>query len=167
MAVVVFNPDASKIAFPEFATVPDARLQLLFNMIGYTLLDNTDGSIVTDPDQRSAMLDLLLAHVLTLQGWVGTDGTVVPGTGTVGRVASASEGTVSTSLDYHLSASAGEAWFNQTPWGAMYWMMSARFLSFHDVAAGRSGIGQSLDYLSRGIGPQVRLSNNSGTPDGV
>lgn len=167
MAVVVFDPAAFKVAFPEFELVPDARLTLLFNMIGFTLLDNTDASIVVNVDQRSSMLNLLLAHMLTLYGYVTETGTVVPGTGAVGRVSSATEGTVSTSLEYRVPASAGEAWYNQTPWGAMYWVMTAQFRSFHYVAAGRSGIGQSIDYLSRGLGPQVRLSNNSGTPEGV
>lgn len=167
MAVVVFDPAQFKLAFPEFALVPDARLSLLFNMVGLTILDNSDGSIVVDPLRRSPMLDLLVAHMLTLFGWVRADGSVVPGTGAVGRVASATEGTVSTSLEYCVPSSASEAWFNQTPYGAMYWMMTAPYRSFHMVAAGRSGIGHSIDYLATGIGVQTRLANNSGTPDGV
>lgn len=167
MAVVVFDPATFKLAFPEFATVPDARLTVLFNMVGYTILDNTDASIVVNPLQRAPMLDLLIAHMLTLFGYVTTDGKTVPGTGTVGRVASATEGSVSTSLGYSVPTSAGEAWYSQTPYGAMYWVMTAPFRSFHYVAAGRSGIGHARDYLSTGIGIQTRLANNSGTPDGV
>lgn len=167
MAVVVFDPADFKVAFPEFATVPDARLTALFNIIGYTIIDNTDASIIVSVDQRSSLMYLLLAHMLTLYGWVSASGTVAPGTGTVGRVASATEGSVSTSLEYKAAASAGEAWYNQTPYGAMYWVMTAQFRSFRYVALGRSGVGHSVDYLSRGIGPQVRLANNSGTPDGV
>jgi len=167
MAVVVFVPADFKIAFPEFATVPDARLTALFNMIGYTIIDNTDASIITDLDQRSSLMYLLLAHMLTLYGWVSASGTVTPGTGAVGRVSSATEGTVSTSLEYKAAATAGEAWYNQTQYGAMYWVMTAPFRSFRYIPAGRSGIGHSVDYLSRGIGLQVPLSNNSGTPDGV
>lgn len=167
MAVVVFDPAAFKLAFPEFATVPDARLTVLFNMVGYTILDNTDASIVTNVDQRSAMLDLLVAHMLALFGYVNTAGQTVPGTGVVGRVASASEGTVSTSLAYNVPARPGEGWYSQTQYGAMYWVMMAPFRSFHYVAAGRSGIGRSLDFLSTGVGIQARLANNSGTPDGV
>lgn len=167
MAVVVFDPADFKVAFPEFATVPDARLTALFNIIGYTIIDNTDASIIVSVDQRSSLMYLLLAHMLTLYGWVSASGTATPGTGTVGRVASATEGSVSTSLEYKAAASAGEAWYNQTPYGAMYWVMTAQFRSFRYVALGRSGVGHSVDYLSRGIGPQVRLANNSGTPDGV
>lgn len=167
MAVVVFDPARFKVAFPEFADVPDARLTALFNMIGYTILDNSDGSIVTNVDQRSALLDLLVAHMLALFGYTTSGGTTVPGTGTVGRVASATEGTVSTSLGYSVPAGAGEAWYSQTPYGAMYWVMTAPFRSFRYVAAGRSGIGYSVDYLSRGIGLQPPLTGNSGTPGGM
>lgn len=167
MAVVVFDPADFKVAFPEFATVPDARLTALFNIIGYTIIDNTDASIIIDLNQRASLMYLLLAHMLTLYGWVSASGTVTPGTGTVGRVASATEGSVSTSLEYKAAASAGEAWYNQTPYGAMYWVMTAQFRSFRYVALGRSGVGHSINYLATGIGPQVRLANNSGTPDGV
>lgn len=167
MAVVVFDPAAFKAAFPQFQDVPDATLSALFAMIGFTYIDNTDESIVVNVDQRGAMMNFLLAHMLVLFGWVDTNGVVVPGAGAVGRVSSATEGTVSTSLEYKVPASAAEAWYNQTPYGAAYWVMTAPFRSFHYVAAGRSGIGRSLDYLSTGIGPQTRLANNSGTPDGV
>lgn len=167
MAVVVFDPAAFKVAFPQFLLVPDARLTAIFNNVGWTILDNTDASIVVNVSQRSALLDLLVAHILTLYGWATDDGTVVPGSGTVGRVSQATEGSVSATLEYHAPASAGEAWFNQTPFGAMYWVMTAQFRSFRYVAAGRSGIGESVDYLSRGIGLQPPLAGNSGTPGGM
>lgn len=167
MAVVVFDPAAFKLAFPQFANAADGQLTALFTMIGFSLIDNTDGSIVVNVDQRAAMMNLLMAHLLTLFGYTTATGTVTPGTGAVGRVASATEGTVSTSLGYNVPAGASEAWYSQTPYGAMYWVMTAPFRSFHYVAAGRSGIGRSVDYLSTGIGIQTRLANNSGTPDGV
>lgn len=167
MAVVVFDPAAFKIAFPEFALVPDARLMALFNMVGMTILDNTDASIVVNPLQRSPLLDLLVAHMLTLYGWVTTAGAYVPGTGGVGRVSSATEGSVSTTLEYRAPSSASEAWYNQTPYGAMYWVMTAPFRSFRYYAVGQSGVGHSVDFRATGLGPQPPLTNNSGTPGGV
>lgn len=149
MAVVVFDPATFKLAFPEFAQVPDARLTVLFGMVTATTIDNTDASIVVDPAQRAPMIDLLIAHMLTLFGYVRTDGTSVPGTGVVGRVSSATEGSVSTSLEYRAAATATEAWYNQTPYGAMYWAMTAPFRSFRYVALGHSGVGHSIDYRNR------------------
>ncbi|AVO23801.1 hypothetical protein [Xanthomonas phage XPP8] len=167
MAVVVFDPTAFKLVYPEFVAVPDARLTALFNLVGYTILDNTDASVIVDPLRRAPLLDLLVAHMLALFGYVNADGSITPGAGTVGRVANASEGSVSTSLAYSTPSGAGEAWFSQTPYGAMYWAMSAPFRSFHYVAAGLSGVGYSQDYLSTFAGVETRLGNNSGTPNGV
>ena len=39
MAIVVFDPAAFKLAYPEFANVPDARCNALFDIAQYTLLD--------------------------------------------------------------------------------------------------------------------------------
>lgn len=169
MAVVVFDPAAFKVAFPEFAAVPDARLSLLFNMAAAGILDNTDASLVTDVDQRSALFSLLVAHLLTLFGTT-LAGTAGAGpAGIVGRTASATEGSVSTSLEYNVPANPSAAWFNQTQYGAMYWIMLAPFRSFRYVAFGQSGIGRAVDYLNAAYAPQLRGGAggaNSGTPGG-
>ena len=168
MAVVVFDPATFKLAFPEFAQVPDARLTVLFGMVTATTIDNTDASVVVDPLQRSPMIDLLIAHMLALFGYTRADGTFVPGPGVVGRVSSATEGSVSTSLEYRAAATATEAWYNQTPYGAMYWAMTAPFRSFRYYAVGRSGVGRSLDFLEDHLPQRVGLGGqNSGTPGGV
>lgn len=149
MAVVVFDPAVFKLAFPEFEAVPKARLELLFTMVGATILDNSDASIIVDPAVRAPLLDLLVAHMVTLYG-SGVPG--VPGgspTGVVGRVSSATEGSVSTSLEYRAAASATEAWYNQTQYGAMYWAMTVQWRSFRYVALGQSGAGHALDYRNR------------------
>lgn len=166
MAVVVFDPAAFKLAFPEFADVPDARLTAIFALVGVTILDNTGASIVVNVDQRAGLLDLLVAHMLAMFG-TGVAGTLGGGpSGVVGRVSSASEGTVSTTLEYRAATSATESWFNQTQYGAMYWALTAQFRSFRYVAAGRSGVGHSRDYLSPRFPGRI-LGANSGTPDGL
>lgn len=158
MAVVVFNPAQFKLAFPEFASVPDARLTALFNMVGYTILDNSDASIVVDPLVRAPLLDLLVAHMLVLYGTgVTTDPGGGGGTGVVGRVASATEGTVSTSLEYRAATSATESWFNQTQYGAMYWAMTMQWRTFRYVPLGRSGAGHALDYENSRRVPGIGL----------
>lgn len=146
MAVVTFAPSAFKAAYPEFADVPEARLQALFVQAGATLLDNSDGSIVTNIEQRAALLDLLVAHLATLYGTTVLGASNAGPAGTVGRVASAGEGSVSTSLEYRTAATATEAWYNQTPYGAQFWAMTAMFRSFRYTALGRSGVGHSNDF---------------------
>lgn len=154
MAVVVLNTVKFKEAFPEFAAVPDGRLNVLFTMATSTVLDNTDASPVTSEQERESLLFLLLAHMLTLYG-TGPLAGGAAGTGpsgAVGRVSTATEGSVSSSMEYHAAASATEAWFNQTQYGAMYWVMTARWRSMRYVALGSSGVGRALDYLN----PNVR-----------
>lgn len=167
MAVVTFDPAAFKVAFPEFADVPDARLDMLFGLVTATVLDNTDASPVTDIVQRSALLSLLVAHMLTLYG-TGVAGAGGSGTGTapVGRLASATEGTVSTSFAYTAGGSPSADWYNQTQYGAMYWIMMAPFRSFRYVPIGQSGVGHAVDF-NYGSRARQRRDLNSGTPGGA
>lgn len=150
MAVVVLDPAKFKAAFPEFVDVPDARLSVLFALVGSTIIDNTDASPVRDAGERESLMFLLLAHMLVLYGTgplAGGTGGTGP-TGAVGRVSAATEGSVSSSMEYHAAATAGEAWFNQTQYGAMYWVMTAKWRSMRYVAIGRSGSGRALDFLT-------------------
>jgi len=68
------------------------------------------------------MLYLLVAHIATLNHQTES------GNAVVGRVASASEGTVSISLDYGTMGN-NERWYLQTPYGATYWQMTKRYRS--------------------------------------
>ena len=52
----------------------------------------------------------------------------------VGRVASASEGSVSVSLEYASSTSVNQAWFFQTPYGAQFWQATAAYRQMRYVA---------------------------------
>lgn len=164
MAVVVFDPAQFKLAFPEFAAVPDARLEVLFTL-AEGLLDNTDASIVTDLKTRTSMFYYIVAHMLTLYGTsvVGTPGGSP--SGVVGRLASATEGTVSSSFEFNVPASPGAAWWNQTQYGALYWMLMAPYRSFRYVALGRSGVGHAIDFLSRRR--RAAPDDNTGTPEGM
>ena len=57
------------------------------------------------------------------------------------------EGTVSTSFQLEVTNQNGSApWWNQTKYGAMYWMATARFRSFKYIATGSSGVGFSKAY---------------------
>lgn len=149
MAVVVFDPALFKEAFPEFASVPDARLTVLFSL-ATGIVDNTDASPVVDVVLRTNMFYYIVAHLLTLFGYTSTTGAVVPPIGVVGRVASATEGSVSTSLAYSVPTNASEAWWTQTQYGALYWMLSLPYRSFRYVDLGQSGVGNSVDFLNRG-----------------
>lgn len=118
MAQVVFVPADFKAAYPAFANVADAALQNYFD-IACLYLSNDDCSRVQDLTKRQALLYMLTAHVAQLSGALNPGG--VPGP--VGRVSSATEGSVSASFDYPMSP--GSEWYALTPWGAMFWAATA------------------------------------------
>jgi hypothetical protein len=46
----------------------------------------------------------------------------------VGRISSASEGSVSIATDYNIGGNSAQ-WYNQTPYGAEYWALTVRYRS--------------------------------------
>lgn len=148
MAIVVFDPAAFKLAYPEFANVPDARCNALFDIAQYTLLDNTDNSPVMDINFRTSLFYMIEAHLILL--FSGNPAPRPDGTydnTPPGRISSATEGTVSASSEYDLGqGNASSAWWTQTKYGAMFWAATVRFRSFKYIANGSSGVGYSKAY---------------------
>jgi len=123
MAVVVFDPAAFKLAYPAFAAVSDALLTNYFSL-ATLYLSNTDCSIVQDIQKRTTLLWLLTAHIAYLSGSLNPGNTP----GLVGRVSSATEGSVSVSVDFPTTP--GAAWFSMSQWGSMYWQAVLPYRSF-------------------------------------
>lgn len=118
--VVVFKPDEFRELYPKI-TATDAQLEDYFAM-AETFLDNTPCSIITDLKSRKRMLYLLVAHIATLTG------TAEAGNNIVGRISSATEGSVSVSLDFG-DMGKNERWYLQTQWGTMYWQLTKQYRS--------------------------------------
>lgn len=131
MGVVVFDPAAFIVNFPQFATVAEAALTYNFQR-ACQILDNTDCSPVCDLTERALLLDLLVAHITALNQ--GVNG-VAP-SGLVGRVSDATQGTIHVGTDYG-PTSAAAAWYLQTQWGAEYWNDTAKYRTMRYVP-GRS-----------------------------
>lgn len=68
---------------------------------------------------RKDVLYLMTCHILTLQLWSGT--------GQSGRIASASQGSISTSFDLLKSSKDIPNYWYQTPCGQQFWMMTASY----------------------------------------
>lgn len=94
MGVVIFDPSAFKLRYPEFSSVDDVLLQQYFTQ-ATIYLDNTDSSRVSDLAVRSMLLNMLVAHIACL--YSGANGQSP--SGLVGRIDSASEGSVSVHAD--------------------------------------------------------------------
>lgn len=131
--VVTFDPAAFKVDYPEFEGI-DAGV-LGRNFTRATLqLNNSCGSLVCDANVRELMLELLVAHITMLnQGTNDGAGNVNPAQGVVGRVASATEGSVSVAAEYDAPPNANQAYYIQTKYGAEFWTATARFRTMRYV----------------------------------
>jgi hypothetical protein len=132
---VVFNSALFAERYPEFAGASPALLQLFFTE-ACLYCDNGPFSIVSDSSvggQRDLLLLMMTAHIAQLN--VGSNGQ--PASSLVGRVASASEGSVSVTADFGGNVTKNEAWFLQTKYGAAFWQATANFRTMQYVP-GRS-----------------------------
>lgn len=127
MAVVVFDAANFKIRYPEFAGVADLVLSARFDE-ATLYLNNTDVSPVQDITRRTVLLYLLTAHIAFISGALNVDGKPGP----VGRVSSATEGSVSVSLEFQTPGSA--AWFMQSQYGASFWQATSSLRGFRYIA---------------------------------
>lgn len=91
-------------------------------VLGYGLVGcRYGGSPVTNIPQRQILLGLLTAHIATLNAPLNGQ----PASGLVGRISSATEGSVSVSVD--MPEVAGAEWYTQTKYGLAYWTATARY----------------------------------------
>lgn len=142
MGVVIFDPSAFKLRYPEFSSVDDALLQQYFTQ-ATIYLDNTDSSRVSDLAVRSMLLSMLVAHIACL--YSGANGQSP--SGLVGRIDSASEGSVSVHADMP-GVTANSAWYMQTKYGADYWNATAPFRTFQYIS-GHSPSNYPYGYYRR------------------
>lgn len=129
-----FNYSAWVVRFPEFSGVIEGEAAGYFEFASKVFFDNMGwpGSL----PQASLLLDLLTAHIAWLSAMRDSDGkpsssgtNMAPAT--VGRVNSASEGSVSVQTEYDVGSgvSPSQAWFIQTRYGAMFWQATANLRS--------------------------------------
>lgn len=128
---VVFDPAAFRLEFaPAFDGCSDPQLTGYFNRA--TLFCwNSVQSPAFCVGILPQLLNLATAHVAALNAPTGPDGAAAsagaPASPIVGRINSASEGSVSVGAEYNSSGSPSEAWFTQTRYGAEYWQATAQF----------------------------------------
>lgn len=122
---VSFDLAAFRVRYPEFASVSDAQLNAFWGE-ACLYLDPSDASLVADPAQRSLLLNMLVAHIAALSK--GADGSA----GIVGRINSATEGSVSVGTD-SLALPGTAAWYTQTRYGLQYWAATAPYRTWRYV----------------------------------
>jgi hypothetical protein len=109
--------------FPEFSYLNSAQGVLYFNL-ATAVHRNDGGGPITDATQQLNLLNIATAHVIKLLAQ-RQDGEQSPDL--VGRITNASEGSVSVAAEMPMPANANAAWWNQTKYGAMYWLATAPY----------------------------------------
>jgi hypothetical protein len=125
-AIATWSQSAFLETYPNFRAVPGPTLEANFNIA--TIYCRNDGtSPITKVAVQTALLYMLTAHLLQLTVGPNGGGAIAGGNapGLVGRVSSASEGSVSVSTDY--PSEPNNAWFLQTPYGANFWQATANY----------------------------------------
>ena len=115
MAVVELDAAAWREGFPAFASATDAQITQWFGA-ACLLVGNDEGGVIPyDPPsrlQRRIIIDLVMCHLATLDRRGDA----------VGRVTSATQGSVSSSTDY-AAGGKNAAWWTQTQCGATAWQL--------------------------------------------
>lgn len=128
MAGAVFDYALWSLSYPELsASVTEPVAGALFRR-ATLFLDNTDGSRVTGVERRLDLLNLIVAHLAALGG-AGQEGGA---SGLVGRITSATEGSVSVDADAG-PTSGSNAWWLQTTYGFQYWTATVSYRTMQYV----------------------------------
>lgn len=126
MAVYEFKVSTFRSEFPAFADdvkYPDGEITSAYDVV-VSFFDNTDSSVFPyDPEHgeytRKRLIDFAVCHLLTLNDQPLDQ---------PGRIASASEGSVSTSFDLMKTNSVTGDWWAQTRCGRLVWLLLAPFI---------------------------------------
>lgn len=125
MAVVTFSYADWSARYPELASsVAEPLAQLYFNEA--TLYLNNDGcGPVRDPLQLAMILNMLTAHIAALNAPLNGQAS----SPLVGRINTASEGSVSVGTDLNVPGTA--SWFAQSKYGLAAWQALAPYRTMH------------------------------------
>lgn len=135
--IVTFDYAQWSALFPELAaTVNQPQAQMYFDL-ATTVHRNDGGGPVNNAAQQSNLLNLVTAHIAALFGASTSGGQP---SGLVGRINSATEGSVSVQAAYSNNISEQMAWFVQTKYGALYWTATAPFRTMRYVPNKNRGV---------------------------
>lgn len=123
MGVIVAFDYAGWVAmFPQLDYVPPDLAQVYFD-IAATMHANDGTGPVIDTGEQTKLLNFLTAHLSKL--YAPRDGQEP--SGLVGRISSATEGSVTVQAEWGNTTSERAAWFLQTQYGATYWALTAKY----------------------------------------
>lgn len=137
--IVQFDFAEFATVWPEFAGIHNAQGQNAFNL-ATLLLNNSCGSLVQDANLRLSLLYMLTAHVAFLvYGTNDGAGIINPPPGIVGRIASATEGSVTVAAEYSSEVGQSMAFYIQSKYGAMFWEATSVYRTARYIPPPASG----------------------------
>ena len=123
--------------YAGFATTVDANQAQSYFDIATTIHRNDGGGPVDDATQQLNLLNMLVGHLAALFAPQTPGGTP---TNIVGRISSASQGSVSVQAAYSNNVTEQMAFFIQTKFGALYWTATAPFRTMRYVPNRNRGV---------------------------
>lgn len=149
---IVFNYAAFVAGYPEFAGLSEPQAQAYFDRAGL-FFENTGRNPAACSGNMGALFNLLVAHIAWLTAPRDANGNPAsagqPPSPIVGRVSSASEGSVSVSAEWKGSGSPSEEWYLQSQWGAEFWQATAQYRMFRYFANPTIVPGAAFPYRGR------------------
>lgn len=142
-AIAVLDPAAFQAKYPAFSTLTQEQVTALFE-VAVIFLRNDGTSPVRVVATQTNLLYMLTAHLAQLQ--YGADGK--GSAGLVGRISSASEGSVSVGTEF--TGPPNAAWYNQTQYGATFWQAT---VAYRMVAGYRPGPTRFGTGIGTGVYP--------------
>lgn len=129
--VVAFSYAAWVARYPEFSAVSEATATAYFAEACIYHRNDITG-VVNDATIQSALLNMVTAHIAAR--YSQSQGSPNPGAAQdanspVGRINSASEGSVSVQTEYASETPGSMAWFAQSKYGADYWAATKAYRS--------------------------------------
>lgn len=136
--IVVFNYTAWSKRFPALQAIDQELAQMYFDEA--TLYwNNNGGSPASTPAIQSLLMNLMTAHIAALNTQSQGDespGSAKDANSPVGRVSSATQGSVTVQTDMTGPPVMSKAWFDQTQYGASFWQATSQYRTARYMAGG-------------------------------
>jgi hypothetical protein len=121
---VTFDYTAWSALFPEFlTTVTEHQAIALFGVVTSTLQRNDGGGPISKTATQSTLLNYAVAHLAFLYNGTNTQ----PAAQVVGRINSATEGSVTVQTDYGNNVSQSQAFWLQSKYGSFWWAATNQY----------------------------------------
>lgn len=154
-APVSFDYNLWVQTFPEFSAISEPQATLWFGFA--TIIQRNDGcGPVSNPVTQLSLLNLVTAHLVSLYLQSQDDpspGAAKDANTPVGRINSATEGSVSVATDYGTNVSQQMSFCLQSKYGSAWWAMTAQYRTMRYIPGSLQPGG--LGYNQFGIGRSV------------